>query len=147
VRDAILGTVGEDDEGLVAAVLRELGADQMPVGVVFCATETLDGPVPTELKIADKWTGPQLFERLENQLCGDYLRDDRSSCGIYLLVNRGEERSQWEHPATGARLDFAGLVDALQAHASSHIANDTKVEAITVVGIDLTTRARPRDIL
>ena len=106
-----------------------------------------DGPVPTELKIADKWTGTQLFERLENQLCGDYLRDDRSSCGIYLLVNRGEERKQWEHPATGARLDFAGLVDALQSHASIHIANDPKVEAITVVGIDLTKRARPRGIL
>ncbi len=29
-----------------------------------------DGPVPTELKIADKWTGTKLFERLENQLCG-----------------------------------------------------------------------------
>lgn len=38
-----------------------------------------DGPVPTELKLADNWTGPQLFERLETQLGGDYLRDARSS--------------------------------------------------------------------
>ena len=106
-----------------------------------------DGPVPTELKIADKWTGTQLFDRLENQLCGDYLRDDRSSCGIYLLVNRGAERNQWEHPATGVRLDFAGLVDALQAHVSRFIANDAKIDAITVVGIDLTKRGRPRNIL
>jgi hypothetical protein len=104
-----------------------------------------DGPVPTELKIADKWSGAQLFERLENQLCGDYLRDDRSSCGIYLLVNRGEERSHWGHPVTGARMDFVELVDALQAHASSYVASDPKIEAITIVGIDLTKRGRPRD--
>ncbi len=40
-----------------------------------------DAPVPVELKLADKWTGPALFERLENQLCADYLRDNRSSRG------------------------------------------------------------------
>jgi hypothetical protein len=106
-----------------------------------------DGPVPTELKIADKWSGRELFERPENQLCGDYLRDDRSSCGIYLLVNRGEERKNWDHPITGTRIDFSVLVDALRSHASSFIANVPKIEAITVVGIDLTKRARPRDIL
>ncbi len=39
-----------------------------------------DGPVPVELKLADNnWGGPKLFERLENQLCGDYLRDNRST--------------------------------------------------------------------
>ena len=32
-----------------------------------------DGRVPTELKLADKWSGPDLFERLENELAGDYL--------------------------------------------------------------------------
>ena len=104
-----------------------------------------DGPVPTELKIADKWTGTQLFERLENQICGDYLRDDRSTSGIYLLVNRGEERGHWDHPLTGTRMDFAQLVDALQSHASSHIANDPKVEAVRVIGIDLTARKRPQN--
>ena len=31
-----------------------------------------DAPVPAELKLAEKWTGPRLFERLENQLCRDY---------------------------------------------------------------------------
>jgi hypothetical protein len=103
-----------------------------------------DGPVPIELKIADKWSGSELFERLENQLCGDYLRDGRSSCGIYMLVNRGKERKRWQHPVTGVQMRFAELVDALQSHAASHIANDPKLEAITVVGIDLTARARAR---
>jgi hypothetical protein len=49
-----------------------------------------DGPVPVELKLADKWTGPALFERFEVQLCGDYLRDRRSSRGVFVLVYRGE---------------------------------------------------------
>lgn len=44
VRDAILGTAGENDEGLVASVLRELGAAQMPVDVVFGAIEKLSQP-------------------------------------------------------------------------------------------------------
>ena len=30
-----------------------------------------NGSIPTELKIVNKWTGPSLFERLENQLCND----------------------------------------------------------------------------
>ena len=33
-----------------------------------------DAPVPVELKLADNWSGPKLFERLEAQLCGDYPR-------------------------------------------------------------------------
>jgi hypothetical protein len=48
----------------------------------------IDAPVPTELKITDKWTGPALFERIENQLAGDYLRDIRSGRGIFALVHR-----------------------------------------------------------
>jgi hypothetical protein len=32
-----------------------------------------DGPVPIELKIANNCSGPKLFERLHNQLCGQYL--------------------------------------------------------------------------
>ncbi|MFC0810365.1 hypothetical protein ACFHWW_33855, partial [Ensifer sp. P24N7] len=51
-----------------------------------------DGPVPVELKLADKWSGPDLFERLENQLCGDYLRDNRSSRGLFVLVYSGVKK-------------------------------------------------------
>ena len=45
-----------------------------------------DGPVPAELKLADNsWSGPKLFERLENQLCGQ---------GIYRRVrNEGDQRA------------------------------------------------------
>jgi hypothetical protein len=37
-------------------------------------TADVQSPVPIELKLLDKaWTGPQLCERLRNQLAGDYL--------------------------------------------------------------------------
>lgn len=98
-----------------------------------------DGPVPVELKLADKWTGPNLFERLENQLCGDYLRDNRGSRGVFLLVYLGE-KAGWEVPGRDNRVDFSGLTDALQNHWQQISPRFPKVDDIKVIGIDLTKR-------
>lgn len=98
-----------------------------------------DGPVPAELKLAEKWTGPELFERLEVQLCGDYLRDIRSNHGIFLLVYSGE-RSSWQLPDGKSAESFDGLVDALQNHWCFLSSNFPNVEDIKVIGIDLTKR-------
>lgn len=102
--------------------------------------KSFDGPVPVELKIADKWSGPELFERLECQLAGDYLRDLKSNRGIYLLVNRGT-RARWDLPA-GGRASFEELICALQAHWTSVASAHSGVEEIRVIGIDLTKRAQ-----
>ena len=99
-----------------------------------------DGPVPTELKLAEKWTGPKLFERLEVQLCGDYLRDQRSRLGIFALVYSGKGKNSWELPSTANAVDFSGLVDALQNHWASIAHRFPKVDDIRVIGIDLTKR-------
>lgn len=100
---------------------------------------SFDGPVPVELKLADNWSGPKLFERLENQLCGDYLRDDRSNRGIFVLVYRGKQH-HWEiHDSS--RLDFIGLVEALQKHWQYISPEFLEVDDITVIGIDLTKRS------
>lgn len=99
-----------------------------------------DAPVPIELKLADNWTGPDLPERLEVQLCGDYLRDDRSSRGVFVLVYRGE-KSFWDLEP-GRRLDFDGLVVALQDHWTRISADHPRAEAVEVIGIDLTIRKR-----
>jgi hypothetical protein len=96
--------------------------------------------VPTELKIADKWTGPQLFERLEGQLAGDYLRDLGSSRGVYLLVYRGLQK-HWQLPS-GELVVFAELVAALQSHWVTVSTAHPGVEEIHVIGIDLTKRAK-----
>jgi hypothetical protein len=98
------------------------------------------GAVPTELKIADNWTGPQLFERLEGQLAGDYLRDDASSRGIYLLLYRGVQK-HWQLPS-GEMVTFDELVSALQGHWVSVATAHSRVEEIKVIGIDLTKRAK-----
>jgi hypothetical protein len=100
----------------------------------------LDAPVPVELKLADKWSGPDLFERLDNQLCGDYLRDNRSSRGLFVLVHRGGKQ-RWEVPSESKSVDFAGLVTALRGHWSALAIKFPNVEEIRVIGIDLTRRA------
>ena len=97
-----------------------------------------DAPVPCELKLAEKWTGPKLFERLENQLSGDYLRDNRSAHGILALVNR-DAATRWQLPS-GAKVDFDGLIAAIQAHWESIANLHPHVESITVIGIDITKR-------
>lgn len=99
-----------------------------------------DAPVPAELKIADGWTGPQLLERLENQLCGDYLRDSRSRRGIFVLVNQGT-KAGWDIPDAANRVDFPGLVEALTAHWQTALSpNLPDIDDVVVVGIDLRTR-------
>ncbi|MCM5555334.1 hypothetical protein [Pleomorphomonas sp. NRK KF1] len=99
-----------------------------------------DGPVPVELKLAEKWTGPQLFERLENQLCGDYLRDNRSNRGLFVLVYTDGEG--WRVPNRETMVDFTGLVQALAEHWRAISSRFPNVEDVYVVGIDLTRRAQ-----
>lgn len=97
-----------------------------------------DAPVPTELKLADRWTGPKIFERLENQLSGDYLRDNRSRHGIFALVNLSQGK-RWQLPS-GELVGFDGLVQALQAHWKSIANKHPHVDDIAIIGIDLTKR-------
>jgi hypothetical protein len=100
-----------------------------------------DGPVPIELKIADNWPGPKLFERLHNQLCGQYLRDTRSNNGIFMMVYRGKEKN-WVNPGSGKKVNFSTLIQLLKEEAEEIIATDSKIEAIEVIDIDLTQRNR-----
>lgn len=99
-----------------------------------------DAPVPAELKIADNWTGPKLFERLENQLAGDYLRDVRGGRGIFVLVYRGVERQGWQIPRSKRFVNFDGLIAALREHWKSISLKFAGIDDITIIGIDLTKR-------
>ncbi len=98
-----------------------------------------DAPVPMELKLADNWTGPALFERLRVQLCGDYLRDIRSGRGLFVLVYRGEKKA-WELPGNRSQVAFDGLVEALQIHWEEISCYHPGVDEVRVIGIDLTKR-------
>ncbi|GAB3788421.1 hypothetical protein GCM10028818_54940 [Spirosoma horti] len=98
-----------------------------------------DAPVPVELKLADNWSGPDLFERLENQLCGDYLRDNQSNSGIFVLVYRGQKTS-WQLLVGKPEATFPELIDSLQDHWVTISANYPKINQIIIIGIDLTKR-------
>jgi len=98
-----------------------------------------DGPVPIELKIADNWSGPKLFERLKNQLSGQYLRDVRSNNEIFLIVYRGKKKN-WTHPESGKKVNFSTLVKFLKEEAEKIVAIDNKIEAIEIIDIDFTKR-------
>lgn len=100
-----------------------------------------DNPVPIELKVADNWTGPKLVERLHNQLCGQYLRDIRSNCGIYILVCC-DDHKHWQHSESGKNLEFSAFVQLLKKEAEEIISTDQKIESIRIIGIDLTKRLR-----
>ncbi len=103
-------------------------------------SQAFDAPMPIELKIADNCSGNELIERLENQLCNDYLRDYRTNFGVFLLVYRGKKRTSWELPS---KTNFDELVMKLQDHAKAYIENRSDIEDIEVIGIDLTKRQIP----
>lgn len=99
-----------------------------------------DAPIPVELKLADNnWSGNKLFERLKNQLSGDYLRDIHSRFGIFLLVYRGD-KTGWVLPHGGASVDFAELVEALRSYGEQLALASNDIDELRVIGIDLTKR-------
>jgi hypothetical protein len=102
-------------------------------------SSAFDAPVPVELKRADEWTGPELFERLQNQLGGDYLRDRHSARGIYLLVHQGKTK-KWQLPDGSFAKTFGALLEALQEHWQSLALLYPGIDDLRVIGIDLTKR-------
>jgi len=102
----------------------------------------VSGPVPVELKLADRWSGAELAERLENQLCNDYLRDEVSSRGVFLLIQQ-KRRAHWDMPDGTRATSLEQLVEALQRHWNSKKHEFLQVHEVQVIGIDLTAHARP----
>ncbi len=97
-------------------------------------------PVSIEIKWADKsWTLPQLLERLENQLVGQYLRDDKSRYGIYLLGYIGRKKT-WEHPDNSSHLSFEQVVAMIDKRAKEIVAEQRNIEDIAVISLDFTDR-------
>ena len=91
------------------------------------------GPVTIEIKLACEWSGNKLFERLENQLFGQYLRDPNARYGIYLLVYFGPQ-GHWQHD--GRNLTWRELLVELQVKADELIKMAGKGGEVRVVGID-----------
>lgn len=97
-------------------------------------------PVPIELKLLDKgWSGPELCERLRNQLAGDYLREATAGCGVMLLIWQGQSaQSSWQ--IDGQSVPLVKLENTLKSYWHEVANNFPNVEAIEVILIDLTVR-------
>jgi len=90
-------------------------------------------PVSIELKWADNWTLPQLLERLENQLIGQYLRAERSRYGIYVLGNNGR-KGHWK--SSEGNLTFDQVIDRIIRRAEELKTARPGIGVLRVVAID-----------
>lgn len=98
----------------------------------------INSPVPIELKILDKnWTGPDLCERLRNQLVGDYLREANSGCGIFLLVAQNTNKKWF---INGSRVGLNELEETLQNYWYGIASQWPTIDSIKVIVIDLNRR-------
>ncbi|HEE6575648.1 TPA: hypothetical protein R7S22_003727, partial [Acinetobacter baumannii] len=98
----------------------------------------INSPVPIELKILDRnWTGPDLCERLRNQLVGDYLREATSGCGIFLLVAQNTSKKWF---INGSRVGLNELEETLQNYWYGIASQWPIIDSIKVVVIDLNKR-------
>lgn len=144
LRNYLAGELQRASQGRYSISQEDEMPNQQRTDIRFMHSD-VPGMVPVELKIADKWSGPKLHEKLRDQLCGDYLRDQSNENGIFLLVNRGEKRTRWR--TSGGDVDFEPLVGALQEYALDLISTNEetkhlRISNIQVVGIDLTKRRK-----
>jgi hypothetical protein len=114
---------------------------------IWLQNTNVDSPVPIELKLLDKnWTGPELCERLRNQLVGDYLREESARCGVMLLVWQGQTTQRhWE--INGRRVGLDELANALKMYWEG-IADEfpgVDGDGVDVIVIDLTQRGQVSD--
>jgi hypothetical protein len=98
-------------------------------------------PVPIELKLLEKWTGPQLCERLRNQLVRDYLREESARFGVMLLVWRGFSQDQKRWEINGSLVELNDLASALKLYWNSISSEYPDVDDLAVIAIDLTLRS------
>ncbi len=109
---------------------------------IWLHNTNVHSPVPIELKLLDKgWFGPQLCERLRNQLVSDYLREESAGCGVMLLVWPGRKlEKRWR--INGRLVGLGELASALKLYWQSIAGEFPGVEEIDVIVIDLAVRAQ-----
>ena len=99
-----------------------------------------------EVKIADKWSGPDLEQALRDQLVGQYLRDANCKAGCLLLTYHGRKQ-HWEHPDTKEHLGFPEMVAFLKDRARTLKEEHSHDIRLAVFGLNLTVHqsASPPD--
>ncbi|WP_437909438.1 hypothetical protein WME95_17060 [Sorangium sp. So ce327] len=98
------------------------------------ANPRCEGPVTLEVKIAERWTLPQLEEAIRDQLVGTYMKANNSKYGVLVLCSSGP-RKHWEQPSLG-KLDFQGIAEHLRKFAANLASSTTSISGLRVVTID-----------
>lgn len=100
---------------------------------VHCSKESLDLTASIELKMSERWTLPDYFEALEEQLVGQYMRQRNANTGFLVIVLQRERT--WRCPANGPALSFDELVAMLQLRADTLMREDSS-KFLRVIGIN-----------
>ncbi|MFH0990334.1 MAG: hypothetical protein V1799_10015 [bacterium] len=101
--------------------------------------KTQSQSVSIEIKWAENWTLEKLLERLENQLVGQYMRDNNSRYGIYLLGYIGKKnKDPWKDPIKQSRLSFDQVVKIIEERAKTIVKERSNIDDIAVISIDFT---------
>lgn len=112
-------------------------ADEKETDIRFRSTGSKQQGI-IELKLADRRSGPDLFNTIRDQLLTKYMAADECRAGC-LLVTIAKNR-EWDHPTSGERISFEELMAVLNKEAerlSKELGGTAKLMA---KGLDL----RPR---
>lgn len=128
----------------ICAQEAELANSQRPD--ILLQHSAISVPIPIELKLLDKsWSGPSLCERLENQLVGDYLRENEANFGVFLLIWQGKDALDKSWVINDKKTKLDKLENALTHHWLSISNKYPMVNDIKVIVIDLSVRERRSD--
>lgn len=127
--------------GLYSVAPEEEMADKKKPDIRIHAP-SVNAPIPIEIKIADNWSYKELLSSLYNQLIGQYMRDDRTYYGVFLLVRK--QKCLWNsRPSQIQITSFEDLIHKLQHEADNAQIGNVKVKDIKIIGIDLSKRIQP----
>ena len=93
-----------------------------------------------ELKVGESWSGTVLRDTLRFQLVERYMAADACRAGCLLITVASERK--WQHPTTGALIDFEELIDFLHIEAAELVEEYGGAIRLLVKSLDLRPRIR-----
>ncbi len=112
------------------------------------------GLISVEIKLADKgWTGDVLVDKVKSQLADQYMHENGSHTGFYLLANAAKPkkkkvdkktkevlRKAFSKKVSGRFVDFVGLIEAVEAKAAIVTTGLGGGKVVDVISVDLSEK-------
>lgn len=113
------------------------------------------GLVSVEIKMADEkhWTGDILINKIQTQLADQYMFENGSHTGFYLLANGSHPQVKVVHPKTktvsrkafskkvaGKTVNFRGLIERAELKATAVTAALSGNKVVEIISIDLSEK-------